>query len=185
MSEYSKTLEIHLNEIKDFKNHPNRVFSCMPYAVMVARRYAKGNTELMLDYMQDGYEGLLRAHQKFDESRGVKFITFAAWYVRAYIQQGHRKNHYCVVPPQTNVYQDKHKRDRLPIKEPLEEDTAHTDFKIELEWEEVLNRLPLELSQYLALRIKYNTLKDLERITGDCRSTLWNKKQRIKQLLSA
>lgn len=39
------------------------------------------------DLVQEGCIGLLKAQEKFDESRGVKFSTFAAWWVRLAMQR--------------------------------------------------------------------------------------------------
>lgn len=185
--EYSKSLETHLNEIKGSRQSSNRVLSCMHYVVREAKKYAKGNSELLQDYIQDGYEGLLRADKKFDEAKGVKFLTFAAWYVRAYIQQGQRKNAYCVAVPQMSVYQKKDNHDLLPNTVDYEDwanNTAlATQFELEPDWQDVFKCLPLGLRQYLALRLKVEHMSDLERITGESRSTLFNKKQRIMDIM--
>jgi RNA polymerase primary sigma factor len=49
--------------------------------VMIARRYA--NRGLMLvDLVQEGNIGLMRAAEKFEYQRGYKFSTYAIWWVR-------------------------------------------------------------------------------------------------------
>jgi RNA polymerase sigma-32 factor len=40
----------------------------------------------MEDLVQEGNLGLIRAIQKFDANRGVRLITYARWWIRAYIQ---------------------------------------------------------------------------------------------------
>ncbi len=40
----------------------------------------------MEDLVQEGNLGLIRSIQKFDASRGVRLITYARWWIRAYIQ---------------------------------------------------------------------------------------------------
>ena len=181
------TLKAHLKDLDDTRQSSNRVLSCMPYAVKVAKQYAKGNLDLLQDYIQDGYEGLLVADQRFDESRGTTFLTFAAWYVRAYIQQGQRKNAYCVAA--TNLYQNKNLTNppRPPKAVDLDylsiKDALSTDFELDPDWHDVMNCLPLELGQYLALRLKVDNISDLEAITGESRSTLHNKKLRILKIM--
>ncbi|WLD14676.1 sigma-70 family RNA polymerase sigma factor [Planctellipticum variicoloris] len=50
-------------------------------ATSVARKYASSGLPL-LDLVQEGNRGLMRAVQKFDVSRGFKFSTYAMWWIR-------------------------------------------------------------------------------------------------------
>jgi len=49
--------------------------------VSIAKRYATSDVPLM-DMVQDGNLGLMRAVEKFDPSRGFKFSTYATWWIR-------------------------------------------------------------------------------------------------------
>ena len=49
--------------------------------VSIARRYSGGSMAL-LDLIQEGNLGLIRAVEKFDHRRGFKFSTYATWWIR-------------------------------------------------------------------------------------------------------
>ncbi len=49
--------------------------------VAVARRYRRPGTPLV-DLIQDGHLGLLKAVDRFDPRRGVRFSTYATWWIR-------------------------------------------------------------------------------------------------------
>lgn len=49
--------------------------------VSIARRYSGGSMTL-LDLVQEGNLGLIRAVEKFDYRRGFKFSTYATWWIR-------------------------------------------------------------------------------------------------------
>ena len=48
----------------------------------LAKDYAKGDETKVLDYVNEGSIGIINAIDKFDQSRGFKFISFAVWYIR-------------------------------------------------------------------------------------------------------
>ena len=48
----------------------------------LAKDYAKGDETKILDYVNEGSIGIINAIDKFDQTRGFKFISFAVWYIR-------------------------------------------------------------------------------------------------------
>lgn len=52
--------------------------------VKIANEYRRGFQNL-LDLVQEGNVGLVKAVQKFDPYRGVKLSTYAGWWIRAYV----------------------------------------------------------------------------------------------------
>jgi RNA polymerase primary sigma factor len=57
--------------------------------VSLARRYAPAHRELaLLDLVQEGMLGLIRAVEKFDWRRGNRFSTYATWWIRQAIERG-------------------------------------------------------------------------------------------------
>ena len=55
--------------------------------VSIARKYTRSQMP-MLDLVQEGNTGLIRAVEKFDYAKGFKFSTYATWWVRQAITRG-------------------------------------------------------------------------------------------------
>ena len=52
--------------------------------INIAKRYGHLKVPIM-DLIEEGNLGLIRAVQKFDPNRGFRFSTYAAWWIRQYI----------------------------------------------------------------------------------------------------
>jgi RNA polymerase sigma-32 factor len=55
------------------------------FVVKVANEYRQYGVKL-LDLVQEGNIGLMMAVKKFDPDRGIRLISYAVWWIRAYIQ---------------------------------------------------------------------------------------------------
>ncbi len=61
------------------------VVANLRFVVKIANEYS-GYGLTLLDIIQEGNIGLMMAVRKFDASRGYRLISYAVWWIRAYIQ---------------------------------------------------------------------------------------------------
>jgi len=61
------------------------VVSNLRFVVKIAHEY-RGYSLKLLDLIQEGNIGLMMAVKKFDASKGYRLISYAVWWIRAYIQ---------------------------------------------------------------------------------------------------
>ncbi len=62
------------------------VRSNLRFVVAVAKKYQNQGVSLS-DLVNEGNIGLIRAARKFDETKGIKFISYAVWWIRQAILQ--------------------------------------------------------------------------------------------------
>ncbi len=79
----SRSVQLATERYEDYRNQ--MVAANLRLAVSVAKKYHHSGMPL-LDLIQEGSEGLLRAAEKFDPDRGFKFSTYAVWWIRQRIR---------------------------------------------------------------------------------------------------
>lgn len=84
-AEEERCFALKFHEEKDLEAAHALITSNLRFVVKVASEYRHYGLKL-LDLIQEGNIGLMIAVKKFNPQRGVRLISYAIWWIRAYIQ---------------------------------------------------------------------------------------------------
>ena len=83
-AEEEKRLAVKYYEEKDLEAAHRLITSNLRFVVKIASEYRSYGMK-MLDMIQEGNIGLMMAVRKFNPSKGFRLISYAVWWIRAYI----------------------------------------------------------------------------------------------------
>jgi len=147
-------------KIGDIEAQNEILTSNLRFVFNVASRY-KGNGASMSDLISEGNLGLIKAIQKFDPNKNVKFISYAVWWIRNAMQEFIKKRQTCL-----NIEKDEEELNRPVMVTSFhfdEEDERVVKKEVVMSNEEEEEKREIQKKQGIIINKILSILSDRER----------------------
>jgi RNA polymerase primary sigma factor len=122
--------KIYILQLKELKKNPDPlqykkiekkfVEGNLRFVISIAKEYIGKGMELC-DLISEGNHGLIRAFEKFDPEKEIKFISYAVWWIRQGIRQA-MYDHGRTIRLPVNIAQDVNKQMKKKISNDMEQE---------------------------------------------------------------